>query len=214
MKKLVLAASIAAIAIAVPAQAHRPDGSQGQSGAAAGTYPGEQADGAGKGNRPDHPKGHPGPGAAKGAAGDHPGKRRGRCTPRRVGYVAAGLYVESALTQTQGADTPDNRRDDRWSGTLTVDVKRTNRHAQADKGTTKTYTLTDAQVRFADTNADGTRDVPAAGDRVVVLGKVTRLNRKCDQTGFEPTLTIKRVNFLPPRAAQAGEPEAQPQQAG
>jgi hypothetical protein len=34
---------------------------------------------------------------------------------------------------------------------------------------------------------------PVAGDRVQVMGKVTTLAKKCVQTGFTPTVTIKRV---------------------
>ena len=120
-----------------------------------------------------------------------------RCAPRKVAYVAHGLYVSSELTQVAGADTPA-LRDDRWDGTIVVDVKRTNKMARADKGTQKTYTVAGVRVRYADRNDDGTADPPVAGDRVKVDGKITRLRGGCDATEFEPTLKVKSVKFLPP----------------
>src|SRR4051812_35254034 len=50
------------------------------------------------------------------------------CVPKRIGFHARGTLVSSELTQTKGADTA-NRSDDRYSGELTVDVKRANHHA-------------------------------------------------------------------------------------
>ncbi len=172
MKKLTLTALAAALAFAVPAQAERP------------ADPGHQRSERGAAHNQDRSD----------------GKSR-RCQPRKVGYVARGSYVSGTLTQTAGADTADERGDDRYSGTVIIEVKRTNRHARADKDTTKTYTLTDARVGFADRDGDGTRDLPVAGDRTKVQGKITRLNRRCDQTGFEPELTVKRVKFHKPAQA-------------
>lgn len=186
MKKLVLAATVAALAVAGPAQAHKgsDDGADEKPGNA-------QAPGAGA-------KEIPGLG---GLFGEHRhGDRPDKCAPRRTIYVAFGAYVSSTLTQTKGADTADNPRDDRYSGTVTIDVKFANKAGRADKGTRKAYTLTDARVRFADRNDDDTRDQPVAGDRTIVLGSTTKLRRRCDQTGFTPTLTVARVMFLPPRA--------------
>lgn len=176
MKKIAMAATVAAMAVAVPAQADRPDN------------PGSQRSSQGS----SHERGT----THRDGAGTH--ARRGRCTPRKVGYVARGDYVSSSLMQTEGAGTTETTHDDRFSGTLVVAVTRTNRHARADNGTTKTYTLTNARVRLADRNGDGTLDQPVAGDRTKVQGKITRLNRRCDSTGFTPELTIRRVQFLPP----------------
>ncbi|HEV2785178.1 MAG TPA: hypothetical protein VGV67_02215, partial [Solirubrobacteraceae bacterium] len=158
MRKLAIGAVLAALAVAVPAQAHKPEdaGSKGKEKSA----------------------------AAKAKSGAAKAKGKGRCAPRSVAYVAHGDYVSGQLTQTQGADTADVASDDRWSGTLVMAVKRTNKHGRADKGTTKTYTLTDAKLRLADRNDDGTADVPVAGDRTRVQGKITRLNRGCDAEGF------------------------------
>jgi len=179
MKKLAMAATLAAVAVAVPAQASKPDrpGSQGKAKAGA---------------------------TGKNAAGAK-GKR---CRPRNVGYVAHGDFVSGELTQTQGADTADVARDDRWSGTLVVAVRRTNEHGRADKGTTKTFTLTDAKVRLADRDDDGARDLPVAGDRTRVQGKITRLNRRCDTDGFTAETKIRSVGFHKPKSAET--PAANP----
>jgi hypothetical protein len=179
MKKLVILASVAAVAVAVPAQAHK--GADG---------PGANGKGPGQGASAN------GPGQKGGHHGAKKAKRR--CNVR---YNAGGLFVDGSLTQTQGADT-ERRKDDRYSGSVTVDVKRGNRAAKADVGTTKTYTLTDVRVHFADTNGDGTADAPVAGDRVRVMGKVTRDNERCnpDDAATEPT--IKKVGFGGPPPAQ------------
>ena len=177
MKKLVMVATLAALAAAVPAQANK-----GADRAA-----GPAADRGGKAHKQ----------GAREGKGDRGTTRSRRCTPRRVAYVAAGLYVSSTLEQVAGASTP-TLRDDRYDGTLVVDVKRANKSARADKGTQKTYTLDNARVRFADRNDDGTRDQPVAGDRVKLDGKVTKLRGGCDASAFTPQLTIAKVMFLPP----------------
>ena len=172
MKRIVTVVALSALAAAVPAQA-RP----GDSGARADRAPSqERGDAASTG---------------KGSA-----KSR-RCKPRRVAYVAHGVYVSSTLTQVAGADTP-TLRDDRWDGTIVVDVKRTNKFARADKGTQKTYEVAGVRVKLADRNDDGVRDQPVAGDRVKVAGKVTKLRGGCDASEFESELKVKDVKFLPP----------------
>ncbi len=188
MKKLAMVAALGAVAVAVPAQASRPED------------PGSQRSAQGKA----HEQGSAHRGSSK-VAGS---KGKGRCAARSVGYVAFGDFVSSALTQTQGADTADVAGDDRWSGELVVAVKRTNRHARADKGTTKTYTLKDAKVRLADRDDDGTRDAAVAGDRARVQGKITRLNHGCDASAFTPQLKIRSVGFHKPKSAET--PAANP----
>jgi hypothetical protein len=126
---------------------------------------------------------------------DHPTPPAGshKCTPHKVGYVAAGTLVDQTLVLDAGAsaDKPT------YSGDVTIDVKKTNHAAKGDKGTTKTYTLDHARVVFGldDQNNDGRVDLGdlAAGDRAKVIGKVTKLAKKCDQTGFTPELTIKKL---------------------
>ncbi len=179
MKKLAILASVAAVAVAVPAQAHKGEG-----------RPGANGKGQGQGANAN------GPGQKGGHHGAKKAKRR--CNVR---YNAGGLLVDASLTQTRGADT-ERRKDDRYSGTVTVDVKRGNRAAKADVGTTQTYTLTDVRARFADTNDDGTKDAPVAGDRVHVMGKITRDNERCNPDDAATAPTIKAVGFGPPPAPE------------
>lgn len=116
-----------------------------------------------------------------------------RCVAHKVGYVAAGTLVSQTLVLDPTA-TPDHPT---YSGDVTIAVTRTNHAARGDKGTTKTYTLVKARVvlGLTDQNADGRVDLGdlAAGDRVKVIGKVTTLRRRCDQTGFTATTTIRQL---------------------
>jgi hypothetical protein len=129
--------------------------------------------------------------AHPGRGGDHPTPpaRSHKCTPHKVGYVAAGALSAQTLAQDAGAKT--------YSGDVTIDVTKTNHAAKGDKRTTKTYTLDHARVvlGLADQNGDGRVDLGdlVAGDRAKVIGKVTVLSKKCDQTGFTPQLTIRKL---------------------
>lgn len=123
---------------------------------------------------------------------EHPSQSH-KCTPHKVGFNASGKLESAALTQTAGADTA-TRKDDRYSGTVTVDVKRASHKAPTGS---QTYTLDNDRVKFYDANHDGTADEPKAGDRVKVKGTVTRLAKKCDQSGFSSTTDVRRVEFRP-----------------
>ena len=116
-----------------------------------------------------------------------------KCTPHKIAFTAAGKLESASLTQTQGADTT-SRRDDRYSGTVTVDVKRASHKAPTGS---QTSTLDNDRAKFYDANHDKTADEPKAGDRVKVKGKYTRLAKKCDQTGFTSTTDVRRVEFRP-----------------
>jgi ribosomal protein L31 len=123
---------------------------------------------------------------------EHPSQSH-KCTPHKVGFNASGKLESAALTQSAGADTA-TRKDDRYSGTVTVDVKRASHKAPTGS---QTYTLDNDRVKFYDANHDGTADEPKAGDRVKVKGTVTRLAKKCDQSGFSSTTDVRRVEFRP-----------------
>ncbi|MEA2470546.1 MAG: hypothetical protein QOE38_1545 [Thermoleophilaceae bacterium] len=123
---------------------------------------------------------------------DTPSKSH-KCKPYSLAYTAAGKLVSQSLVQTKGAGTT-TRRDDRYSGDVTVDVKRASHHGATGS---QTYTVDNARVRWYDANHDHTADVPKAGDRVRLKGRITHLAKKCDQTGFTPTVTIRRVEFKP-----------------
>jgi hypothetical protein len=120
-----------------------------------------------------------------------------KCKPHKHAYIAYGTLVSQSLTQSKGADTPDKKSDDRWSGSITVNVTKVNHHAQKGE---QTYTLTDARVRWYDADHNGQVDTPKAGDRTKLIGKITTLSKKCDQTGFTPEITIKQVKFNPAKA--------------
>jgi hypothetical protein len=128
-------------------------------------------------NNPSHPS--------------HPGQSH-KCKSHAVGYVVSGALVSQTLVKNT---------DGSYSGSVTVTVTHTNRHAAGDKGT-QSYTLTDARVTFglADINHDGSvgLDDLQTGDRVKAIGKITTLSKKCDQIGFAPTTTIRKVIFHQP----------------
>jgi hypothetical protein len=130
--------------------------------------------------------GHPGgPGSHPGGPGGTPAATHSnRCRPHKVAYIASGKLNSSpsAWSLTQNSDGT-------WSGTVTVDVLRTNHHARGDRGTTVTYTLDHGRVRLG----NGVANPPAAGSRVRVIGKITELARRCDHTGFTPTVTVRQV---------------------
>jgi len=128
----------------------------------------------------------------------HPAKAKD-CTPHKVGYNATGTLVSQALAQTQGAGTV-SRGDDRYSGTLTVDVKKANHRAPEGE---QTYTVENARVRFSDADHNHVADEPKPGDRVKVQGKTTKLRRKCDSSGFTPEVTVRKVSFKAPKADKA-----------
>jgi hypothetical protein len=71
-----------------------------------------------------------------------------------------------------------------------VQVKHANHHAASTKDTAAVFTLTNAKVHMS----HGVTNPPAPGSRVQVMGKITVLAKKCGQTGFTPTITIKRAN--------------------
>jgi hypothetical protein len=126
----------------------------------------------------------------------HPNK----CAVHKVGYHARGTLVSQSLTQTQGAATATTG-DDRYSGSITVNVTKANHGAPTGN---QTYNLTNAKVKFhvPDRTGDGKRTLAdvRAGDRVRLQGKITHLARRCDHTGFTPTVTVKKVDFNKPRA--------------
>jgi hypothetical protein len=136
------------------------------------------------------------------AAKDHPGHGQStktqpaharKCTPHKVAYVVSGTLVSGTLTKND---------DGTYSGDLSVKVAKTNHHARADKGTTKSYTLDHAKAKLH--GEDPAALVP--GSRVRLQGKATELARHCDQTGFTSTTTIKRADIKPPKAAPAPAP--------
>jgi hypothetical protein len=137
-------------------------------------------------------KDHPGHGPDKAKAQAH------ECQAHGHAFVVGGTLDSGTLTAN-----PDGT----YTGTLVVTVRRANHHARADRGTSKTYTLDNANV-----NLHG-QDPAAltAGSRVQLLGRVSRLNKSCDQTGFTAATTIRRANVRAPKAAETPAAPAAPE---
>jgi len=122
----------------------------------------------------------PGVGLAKGPTSSK------KCQAHAISYRVAGNLESGSLTANS---------DGTYSGSLVVDVKTTNKHAKAAKGTTVTYTLTSAKLKLHGEDPSAL----TANSRVKLKGTITTLAKKCDQTGFTPTVTIKRGTIKPPK---------------
>jgi hypothetical protein len=135
--------------------------------------------------KPPHPS-HP-------SHASHPS----RCAPHAIGWNARGTLIGDSLTQTQGAATAG---DDRYSGTLSVDIRRANHRAPTGS---QAFTLIDARLRFhvPDRNSDGRRNLVDVrpGDRVALHGRITVLRHGCGAIGFTPTVTVRKVDFDKPK---------------
>ena len=118
---------------------------------------------------------HPGP-------GDHPadadpGSQSHKCRPHDVGYVESGI-VDAGTPSTLA-----QKSDGSWSGTLVVDVTRSNHWAKVDKGTTVTETFTDAKLRV---RFDGTTSGFTAGERVHLIGNVPLVAKNAPRRALRP----------------------------
>ena len=166
-----------------PGSSHRsPEGTENTGGKGNQSNGNQRNGNQGKGNEGKGNQGKP----------SHPGSSH-KCKPHKVAYVASGKLVSQTLTKNA---------DGTYSGKVTVEVKRTNHHAAGDKGTTKTYKTENVHVTFglADTNSDGSvgLDDLKPGDRVKLIGKITALAKKCSQSGFTATTTIRKIVFNAP----------------
>lgn len=134
---------------------------------------------------PASAKDHPGQGQGQDQAQKHAAKAQ-KCAAHDVGYVAGGKLVSAALTKND---------DGTYSGDLTIAVSRANHHGKADKATSHTYTLDHARVNLH--GQDPAALVP--GSRAFVLGRTSVLRKKCDQTGFVATTTIRKADVKAPK---------------
>lgn len=129
-------------------------------------------------------------------------QRRGsrKCKkPHAVGFVAKG-----SLTSFDAA-----------AGTLTLDVKRANRHARRYiEAAGSTFTLGEARVRFVGvTDGNGSGSVDLADvlptDKVVATGKATKPKRGCEG---DIVLKLRKLQIIRPQADEAeGTDPQQPQ---
>jgi hypothetical protein len=109
-----------------------------------------------------------------------------KCQPHAVAYIVSGTLVSGSLTANS---------DGSYSGSLTVHVTKANDHAKADKGSNKSYTLDHAKAKLHGENPAAL----TANSRVHLNGTITTLAKKCDHTGFTPTITIKKAGIKPPK---------------
>jgi hypothetical protein len=103
-----------------------------------------------------------------------------RCAAHKVGYIAHGT-----ITTWSATDNGDGT----WTGSIDVNVKQANHHAKG----AGTFTLTNTKVRLG----DGVT-TPVAGDRVFVIGKITKVAKKCTDQSAAGVVTLRRVNVLAP----------------
>jgi hypothetical protein len=167
-----------ALAVAVPATAKQPPHPAHPS------HP-SQAQGGGGNDNGTRSNSSSSSGSSHGK-GHHNGKSH-KCVAHNVAYIASGTLVSFAATQNS---------DGTYTGTITVHVTRTNHHGATDRNSDVTYTLTNARVRFG----KGTSATDTGPDRVKVIGRITTLARRCDQTGFTPTVTVRRVDVRKARS--------------
>ena len=123
---------------------------------------------------------------AKGPKTTNPPKAQ-KCQPHAVAYIASGTLASGSLTLNS---------DGTYSGTLVVNVTKTNHHAKTAKGTPQTYTLTSAKVKLHGETAAAL----TANSRVNLSGTITTLAKTCDQTGFTAVVTVKKADIKPPKA--------------
>jgi len=111
-----------------------------------------------------------------------PAPPRPKCVAHAVSYEVSGTLTT--------AGTLTGNSDGTYSGSLTVHVTKTDDHAKADKGTTRSYTLDHAKVSFGH-GVD--KSAPAANSRANLKGTITAEPKKCG--AFTPTITIEKVEL-------------------
>jgi hypothetical protein len=135
-----------------------------------------------------HPGASSSPRRGDHASGTHHSPQSHKCLPHNVAYLESGI-----VDGTTGSTLTVNP-DGTWSGTLVVDVTRANHRAKADRGTTVTYTFTNAKltVRF-----DGGTNSFAAGERVKLIGKLAAVAEGCTALTPAPNPAFRMVVVHP-----------------
>ena len=139
------------------------------------------------------------PGAhAKGPA--KAGKAKGhskKCAkPRTVGFVVKGTFVSGA------------------EKSVTLKVTKANRHARKSGLVTigENFTAVARKVRYV--NSSGPADAQV-GDKVRVVGKVTKLKKGCSAGGFTPAASVRKATVLSrPEAPAASDPSEDSEDVG
>ncbi len=102
-----------------------------------------------------------------------------KCTAHKVAFIASGTLVSWTATANS---------DGTYTGSIVVNVTRTNHHAAANTGS-QPFTLTSTKVRFGKGATP-----PAAGDRVKLIGKITAVAKKCSDQSGAGMVTLRRVD--------------------
>jgi len=116
------------------------------------------------------------------ASKSKPRSPKPKCVPHAVSFEVSGTLT-TAGTLTANTDGT-------YSGSLTVQVTKTNNHAKTYKRTTQSYTLNHARVSFGH---HVSTTAPAAGSRANLKGTITTESKKCGT--FTPTITIVKVEL-------------------
>jgi hypothetical protein len=129
---------------------------------------------------------HPGPGNHP-SKPDHPSTSH-KCMAHNVAYVESGTIDATTLS------TLAKNSDGTWTGTLAVDVTRTNHAARKDNGTIVTPMFTNAtlHVNFADTATGFT-----SGERVKLIGKLATVAKKCPPPSTPATPVFRMIVVHP-----------------
>jgi hypothetical protein len=122
----------------------------------------------------------------------HHGKSH-KCLVHKVAYVASGTLVSQTLTKNE---------DGTYSGQVTVEVQKVNRHASAEDGKTVVYDASKVRLSLdvGDVDKDGTVDLGdlAKGDRVHLIGNVTTLAKRCGPGDSKVEIAIRKIVVHPP----------------
>jgi hypothetical protein len=110
----------------------------------------------------------------------------GSCKVQNRGYRASGTLASATLTPAA--------KKHHYDGSLTADVTRSNHRSTMGS---QTFTLMNARVFFG---KGVSSTAPAAGDHVVVHGKITALPHGCDTTGFTPAVTVRSARITAPKS--------------
>ena len=130
-----------------------------------------------------HNNGHHGNGNSQG--------KSHKCKPHNVGYVESGT-VDMTTASTLAMNT-----DGTWSGTLVVDVTRTNHWAKSAMGTTVPVAFTNAKL---DVDFGGGTTGFTGGERVKLIGKLAVVGKKCPALTPPPTPVFRMVVVHPAKS--------------